>query len=245
MTSFSDSLKLGRAYYNRASTPSTGYAEDETLGVPVTQVYVYQIGQASTTATNAIADTTASGGAITATGALVSGGVATFDVARCVSVSSATNVSGATFRFVGTDAWGSPLTADVIGPNAGTSFSNSAFKTISSIALTAGTATQGFEIGNSDRYGLPYRIANSGKVIAITRNGVPVSATDGGIIAGLAATGTPTATTADVRGVIVFPTTALANGTAFLSVAFVTPNDGVSAGSDTKENTYGAAPFGS
>jgi hypothetical protein len=61
--------------------------------------------------------------------------------------------------------------------------------------------------------------------------------------AGLAATGVATATTADVRGTVALATVISANGSRYISVKFATPNTGIAAGADTKENSYGVTPF--
>lgn len=250
MTTFFDSVKMGRAVYNRNSVPSAGYAEDEIYGVPLTQTYVYQVGTASTSlASGVFYASSAIAGTLTGTGALVSSGVATFDVPRCVSITASSNMSTTTFTIQGTDAYGAPLTASVLGPsglitfgNAGSSvFTLSAFKTVTT-ASANGAATGPLGIGTSDTYGLPYRLQNVGEALGAYINGGSASVAPT-YTAGLGATGVATATTADVRGTVALSTTAPANGSRYVTFQFVTPNDGTLAGSDTKENTYGVTPY--
>jgi hypothetical protein len=169
MTTFFDSVKMGRASYNRASPP-TGYAEDEIYGVPLTQTYVYQVGTASTSlASGVFYASSAIAGTLTGTGALVSSGVATFDVPRCVTITASSNMSTTTFTIQGTDAYGAPLTASVTWPdwqylgNSGSVVNTlSAFKTVTT-ASSNGAATGLLAIGNSDTFGLPYRLTNVGE----------------------------------------------------------------------------------
>ena len=248
MTTFFDSVKMGRAVYNRNSVPSAGYAEDEIYGVPLTQTYVYQVGTASTSlASGVFYASSAIAGTLTGTGALVSSGVATFDVPRCVAITASSNMSTTTFTIQGTDAYGAPLTASVLGPT-GNTFGNSgsvvttlsAFKTVTT-ASSNGAATGLLAIGSSDTYGLPFRLVNVGEGLGAYINGGSASVAPT-YTAGFAATGVATATTADVRGTVALATTVLANGSRYVTFRFVTPNDGALAGSDTKENTYGVTP---
>jgi len=249
MTTFFDSIKMGRAAYNRNYTPPTGYAEDETYGVPLTQTYVYQVGTASTAlASGVFYASSAIAGTLTGTGVLVSNGVATFDVPRCVTITASSNMATVTFTIQGTDAYGAPLTASLTGPTGNTlgtagSFVNtlSAFKTVTT-ASSNGAATGALTIGNTDTYGMPFRITNVGFGLDCYINGNSASIAPTWT-AGLAATGVATATTADVRGTVALSTAVLANGVRYFSFQFVTPNNGVAAGSDTKENTYGVTPF--
>lgn len=249
MTTFFDSIKMGRAAYNRNSVPPTGYAEDEIYGVPLTQTYVYQVGTASTSlASGVFYASSAVAGTLTGTGPLVSSGVATFDVPRCVTITASSNMATVTFTINGTDAYGAPLTWSGVGPT-GNTFGNvgsyvtslSAFKTVTS-ASSSGAATGPLAIGNSDTYGLPYRLTNVGEALGAYINGSTASIAPT-YTAGLAATGVATATTADVRGTVALATAVLANGSRYITFQFVTPNDGTSAGNDTKENTYGVTPY--
>ena len=187
-------------------------------------------------------------GTLTGTGALVSSGVATFDVPRCVTITASSNMSTTTFTIQGTDAYGAPLTASLLGPT-GNTFGNSgsvvttlsAFKTVTT-ASANGAATGPLAIGNSDTFGLPYRLSNVGEGLGAYINGGSASVAPT-YTAGFSATGVATATTADVRGTVALATAVLANGSRYISFQFVTPNDGTLAGNDTKENTYGVTPY--
>ena len=252
MTSFFDRIKSGRASYNYAMTPTTGYAEDEIYGVPLSQMYWQNVGTASTALATGIVYS-ASGfaaGTLTPTGPLVSGGVATFDVPRGIRMTASVNLSTVTFTIRGTDAWGAPQTWSGVGPtgntlgNAGSYVDSTVtFKTVTTASSGSGSVgTTAFYIGNNNDYGLYYYIGNVNRVVAVTTDGafatIPWTVT-----AGLATTTAPTATTADVRGKITLSTTALANGSRSYAFIYVTPNVGVSAANDTKENTYGQTPY--
>lgn len=266
MTQFSDQIRQGRAYYVRQFTwngstgsnglPSTNTNNTEIHGPVHTQHFSYEIGTASTALASGIvflANTaTTTAGTLSATGALVSGGVATFDVPRCVSITSTTNTSTGVITLRGTDGYGQAQTWSGAGPTGNTfgangSFVNTtvAFKTITTASMV-GTSTAGLAIGSSNVYGLPYRISSAGKVISITVDGNPVAtAAQSTVTAGFTATGTTTATTADVRGTVLLPTTAQANDTRYFVVTFITPNVGLTESTDNKERTYGATPFSS
>jgi len=132
-------------------------------------------------------------GATTATldGALVSGGVATFDVPRNVVAAWTTT---ATLTVTGTDVFGNAM---VETSGSGTSMAGKkAFKTVTSAVFS--TAVTGATIGTGDVLGLPVYLGSVGFVLEeLEDDGI---ATGGTIVAGLAE-GTPaTATNADVRG---------------------------------------------
>lgn len=253
MTSFTDNLKLGAAVYQRA-LPSTGYAEDEFRGIPVTQMFAMQLGTASTALASGIffsASGATGAGTLTITGALVSGGVATFDVARGVRITSSVDLSTNSFSIRGTDYWGAPQTWTGVGPTGNTlgntgSFVDTSvtFKTVTSASGTGASSTTAFLIGNNNQFGLPYRLADVGKGLDGYINGSSASVA-GTWVAGLSATAVATATTVDVRGSYAYATTSLADGSKRLTAVFITPNTGIAPGSDTKENTYGVTPFNS
>lgn len=79
-------------------------------------------------------------GAIVLNGALVSGGVATFNEAQLVRLTSAGNDSGITFTFIGTDADGNAQSQTVAGTSASNSDTTKYFKTITSITKSGATA---------------------------------------------------------------------------------------------------------
>ena len=275
MTSFSDPLKTGAAQYARA-LPTTspgyivGYYEDEISGTPMAPVYSYLLGTASTSLASGIAFSasgfgTLTGSAVTIsiTGSLVSGGVATLDVPRCVAVFCTLSITGSTFTIIGTDFYGAAQKCTFTGASGGAAFATTgmavspvAFKTITSASYTAttatGTSTTSVQIGTTDCYGLPYRIASKNRVVSMTMDGFPIFATAPGTVlgaiggfiqAGLATTTAATATTVDVRGVVNFPTNFIANDTRTFAVNIVGPSYNVPKSNDTKEITYGVAPF--
>ena len=275
MTSFSDLQKIGRAQYSSAlptSVPGyiSGYAEDEISGVPVAPVYFYPLGTASTAIASGIAFSASGFGTITAsavtigiTGSLVSGGVATLDVPRCVAIFCTLSVTGSTFTIRGTDAYGKSQVSTFTGASGGAAYATTgmaispvSFKTITSASYTSttatGTSTTSVQIGTTDAYGLPYRITSQNRVQSITQNGWQLTATAVGTVlgaaggfvqVGLSTAITPTATTTDVRGVISLPTRSIANDTNTYGIYIVGPSYNIAASADTKEITYGATPF--
>lgn len=267
MTQFDDTLKQGRAYYARAITwtPDNQYANQypsadrsvdatESRGVPHTQMISYEVGAASTALASGVffSSATQPGGTLTATGILVTASVATFDVPRSIAITASTDNSTSVFTVRGTDGYGQALTWSGIGPTGNTlgnngSFiiSSAAFKTITSASMV-GSSTGGLQIGTSNQFGLPFRVANTGKMLVINVNGVPVAtglaSTTAVVNAGFAATGTHTASGADVRGTFLLPTTNQANGTKFITCMFIAPTVGVAETADSKENSYGLTP---
>lgn len=268
MTQFDDPLKQGRAYFAKAIVwgtnnqyaaqyPSADQSVDQTeaRGVPHSQTISYEIGAASTPLASGVFFSTATiaGGTLTGTGSLVSGGVATFDVPRSVQVTASVNLATNLFTIRGTDGYGQPLTCTFIGPSGDTLgatgafvLSPSAFKTVTTASFV-GSSTGGLQVGTGPQFGLPYRIANSGKMLNIAINGGPFAGTTASsqpvVTAGFAATGTHTASGADVRGTVYLPTTALPNGTKLFTVHYIAPTVGIVETADTKENSYGLTPF--
>ena len=85
-------------------------------------------------------------GNLTINGAKASGGVATFDSARQVTITSAGNDSARTFTVTGTDVNGFSISEAVTGANASAATSTKHFKTVTQIAVddaTAGAVTAG------------------------------------------------------------------------------------------------------
>lgn len=247
-----------------------GYAEDEIYGVPNCAMYTYPIGTASTSLASGIAFSasgfgTLTGSAVTIsiTGSLVSNGVAVLDVPRAVAVFCTLSITGSTFTIIGTDFYGQTQKATFTGAAGGAAFATTgmavspvAFKTITSASYTAttatGTSTTSVQIGTTDWYGVPYRLSSKNRVVSMTMDGFPIFATipgtvvgaiGGGVITGLATTVTPTASTADVRGMIGFPTNFIADGTRTFAINVVSPAFNVTKANDIKETTYGVTPF--
>lgn len=80
-------------------------------------------------------------GAILINGTLASGGVATFNAAQKVRLTSGGNDSGISFTFTGTDADGNVISETVAGTNASNSDTTKWYKTITSITHTGSVAT--------------------------------------------------------------------------------------------------------
>ena len=84
---------------------------------------------------------------LTINGAKASGGVATLNSARQITLASAANLADKTFTITGTDANGDALTESLTGPNNSTVTSTKHFLTVTEIAFTdgtSGTMTAGF-----------------------------------------------------------------------------------------------------
>lgn len=272
MTQFDDALKQGRAYFAKslawtpnnqiaAQYPSADQSVDNTeaRGIPHSQTVTYELGAASTPLASGsfFSTATIAGGTLTCTGVLAgsssNGGTTTFDIPRSVQVTASVNLATNLFTIRGTDGYGQSLTCTFIGPSGDTlgatgSFvlSPSAFKTFTTASFV-GSSTGGLQVGSGPQFGLPFRIGNAGKGLGGYINGGPfnstTASTQGLFVAGFAATGTHTASGADVRGTYYLPTTSLPNGTKFVTVQFIAPTVGVTEASDTKENSYGLTPF--
>lgn len=76
-------------------------------------------------------------GNLTITGAAASGGVATFDVARRVLVTTASNESAKTLTIYGTDRYGNSISESMTGPNATTGYTSLDFLTVTRVAVSA------------------------------------------------------------------------------------------------------------
>ena len=84
---------------------------------------------------------------LTINGAKASGGVATLNSARQITLASAANLADKTFTITGTDANGDALTESLAGPNNETVTTSKHFLTVTEIAFTdgtSGTITAGF-----------------------------------------------------------------------------------------------------
>ena len=104
-----------------------------------------------------VSQTPAGGGSqeLTITGALASGGVATMDIARRVSITSAGNDSARTFTITGTDRYGDTLTEDITGPNATLVVGTKDFLTVTSVLVDDDTAGA-ILVGSSDETTSPW-----------------------------------------------------------------------------------------
>ena len=87
-----------------------------------------------------VAATLSGSGNLTLGGALTSGGSATFNAGRIVTLLSAGDDSGDTFTVTGTDVNGDAQTEEITGANAGTATGSKYFKTVTQIATDGGSA---------------------------------------------------------------------------------------------------------
>lgn len=127
-------------------------------------------------------------------GALVSGGVATFDVPRNIVVDSG-GADTAVLTFTGTDVFGNAM-AESITLNGTTAVAGKkAFKTVTGVSSSAAIANGAFA-GPGDALGLPVFLPEAGLLLAELEDGAAPTA--GTILAGV--TAEATATTGDVRG---------------------------------------------
>ena len=147
-------------------------------------------------------------GAIPIDGARATDGVATLDVPRNITLTTATtDHSALTITVTGTDAYGNTVVEDIAGPNNTTVSGKKAFKTVTAVASDGAIATNGISVGFGDVLGLPVFLADKADVFREIEDGA--AATAGTVLAGV--TTTPTASTGDVRGT--YDPNSAANGT--------------------------------
>ena len=87
-----------------------------------------------------VAATLGSSGNLTLGGPLTSGGSATFNAGRIVTLLSAGDDSSRTLTVTGTDVNGDAQTEEITGANAGTATGSKYFKTVTQIAIDAASA---------------------------------------------------------------------------------------------------------
>lgn len=260
MTQFTDQFRVGAGYYEaatrwNATTPMNGLPiasspqDTQVAGVPLTQLFVYQIGVASTagTATAGRFFYSASG----ATGGFTAATMNTYtnDVPRGLRVYSSVNLSTVTFTFIGTDGYGKTINHAFVGPTGNTlgnvgSYTDSlvAFKSLTSASGNGSTGTTAFAISNNDTYGLPYVLSNLGMGCGGYING-SFATVPGAFTAAYTPTGTPTASTTDVRGLYTFATAVIANDSRYFTVQFIAPPVNLTPSTDDKVHSFGATPF--
>ena len=183
------------------------------------------------------AQAVAAAGNATINGASASGGVATFDYARALSVvSSNAGDTTQTVTVTGTDYYGQSQT-ETIALNGTTSVDGKkAFKTITQVAVSA-ALTGNLSVGNNDIFGLPYRITDAGYLFRTGWAGAV--ADNAGTFVAADTTSPATATTGDVRGTFT-PTTA-ANGSRRLVIGMIMTS--VQAGPNaTQTSAIGVTP---
>jgi len=236
MTQFSDDLYVGAAYYPPANVLATR-TDSSTNGVEIPRLVVQQFGAVVVADPNGICDavTSTAAGTLSATGALMSGATAVFDVPRNLSITSTGNLSGLTFSFAGEDEYGETTTEDITGPNNTTVYGLKAFLLVGAPTTTAAVSTA-VNVGSGPALGFSHRLADKGKLLGIYVNGQADStatATTTVVTAGLSTTAVSTATTGDVRGTVV-PTTTPDSSKLFSALILL-------GGNQTKEQVYGVS----
>lgn len=226
--SHADTLYAGDAAYG-------GYSPDGRRGIVFSHQLVEQYGAVAAADTDGLCVNLTATAAVAnfmttlATGVLVSSSVGTFTTPRCASITSTGNLSSVNFTFTGTDQYGEAVTETVAGPNNTTVYGLKALKTVTGIASDA--AATAFNIGSGTKIGFPVRVGDAGAVLGVYVDGVPETTLT--VVAGLAATGVSTATTADVRGTFT-PNTA-PNGSKYFTTVISVPDH------STKEAGFGAS----
>ncbi len=135
-------------------------------------------------------------GALTLDGALVTGGVATFDVPRNIIVDSG-GADTATLTVTGTDVYDQTLVENITLNGTTAVAGKKAFKTVTGIVSDA-TISNGAFVGTGNVLGLPVYLPSAAYILAELEDNA--AATAGTTVAGLAVNTVSTATTADVRG---------------------------------------------
>lgn len=140
---------------------------------------------------------TGAAGAIPMDGALVSGGVATFDVPRAIVVDSG-GADTSVITITGTDVHGAVMKESITANGTTAVNGKKAFKTVTGISGSA-TAANGIFIGTTNILGLPVFLPGSAYILKELQDGA--AAVAGTVVAGVSSAAT--ATTGDVRGTYV------------------------------------------
>lgn len=205
-----DEIYRGNAYLE-------GYSPDGRRGTLMSHVYVKEYGAVASYDADGIVTsyvaTAAYSNMLTNTasvckGALVSSALAstvTFDVPRNVLLTACGDESSAPLYVYGQDEYGDDMVETIVASGAGVTSGKKAFKVISKLVTTAAFATT-VSIGSGNRIGLPFRIANKGKILGLSVNGLSTGGYS--LVAGHATTAAPSSSQGDpdVRGTIAFTT---------------------------------------
>lgn len=241
MTHFTDLVRTGAAgsMYDTTGRTIPGYTYTEMGGFangPCQRVLIGAPIALSATAVCA-AQAVAGAGNATINGASASGGVATFDVARAVSIVSANaGDTTQTVTVTGTDIYGQSLRETISLNGTTTVNGKKAFLTVTQVTVSAATAGN-LSVGSTDIFGLPFYATNRDHYL-IYWNNVLLTST-GTFTAGV--TSTATATTGDVRGTYLVPDAS--NGTKRLTVFYFPISGSTTTNIDTVTNLYGVAQF--
>jgi hypothetical protein len=193
MTHFSDGVRAGRNFANNGTASEPGVA--------MSPMFVYDVVPVAFSATAvAAAQAVAGAGNLTINGGSATGGVATFDVPRTITIVS-TNAGDTTqtATVTGTDVYGLAM-SELIAFNGTTAVTGQkAFKTVTRVAISAALTGNG-SVGSTDVFGFPFR-ANTRNYVLTAWNGAFVTT---GTFAAADAT-VATTTTNDVRGTYAVP----------------------------------------
>jgi hypothetical protein len=184
---------------------------------PLGRTYIFDIVPVALSATAVCAaQAVAAAGNATINGASATGGVATFDVARNVSIvtSNAGNTTQ-TVTVTGTDYYGQPQTSVLTCNGTSTVNGLKAFKTITQVAVSA-ALTGNLSVGSGDTFGLPYRVTDAGYLLRTGWNNTV--ADNAGTFTAADTTSPATGSTGDVRGTFL-PASTAANGSRRLVIA--------------------------
>lgn len=205
-----------RLQLNRAGDPDQQLESERARTAVVIEV---NLGEPDIADPNGVCESqSGAAGALTLNGALVSGGVATFDVPRNIVIDSG-GADTATLTITGTDEYGETLTEDITLNGTTAVAGKKAFKTVTGVVSDA-TISNGAFVGTGDVLGLPMFLPGAGNIVAEIEDGAAASA--GTAVAGV--TTEATATTGDVRGTY-DPNTAMDGATNIrLMVALTDPD---------------------
>lgn len=214
MPQYTDDLWLGAA----TGPQSQGWAGPGQVftGVgPLGRVYIYDAVPATLSATAVCAaQAIGAAGYASINGASASGGVATLDYARIVSIkSSSASDTTQTVTITGTDYWGQAQTQALTITGTTAVNSTKTFKTVTAVYVSA-LMVGNLSVGSGDVFGLPYKVTDAGYLL---RTGWAGAVADNAGTFVAADTATSSSTTGDVRGTFA-PTTA-ANGSRRLVIA--------------------------
>ena len=133
----------------------------------------------------------------------------TFDVPRCVTVTSGGNDTGIAFLITGYDFYGSKMSQLLTGASASAATTTKAFFSVISIVPNGAVAST-VTAGTSNTFGLPVNVIDAGYISSVGWNNT-LAENAGTFVAGVQ-TSPATTTTGDVRGTFA-PTGSAANGT--------------------------------
>jgi hypothetical protein len=148
------------------------------------------------TVTGLLAIGGAAGTASIGTGSTVKVWDPTTLLARCVSITSGSDISNRTLTINGYDIYNFPMTQAITGPNNATVTTTKAFKYISTIAIS-GAAAGAITVDTSDTIGLPLRADRWAQITAYMNNVLLTAST--GFTAAVT-TSPATTSTGDTRG---------------------------------------------